>query len=411
MVNFYDILGVAKDANDSDIKKAYRKLAIQYHPDKNPDAGDKFKEISEAYQVLSDPEKRQVYDKYGEEGLKGGGGPSSAEDLFEHLFGGGFFFGGGGHPGSRGGERKKGPRKGDEVTHPLEVSLEDLYKGSVRKIRLTRSRICSDCTGTGSSKPEGVKKCTDCKGTGTRVTLTQVAPGFVQQSTARCSSCNGDGSIIDKKFSCKTCKGKKTTQEKKTLEVHIEKGMKNNQKITFPDEGDELPGIIPGDIVFVLKQKAHSLFTRQDHHLVMNKTISLSEALTGISFTIQHLDDRLLVVKSPAGKVIKPGSIQQITGAGMPRHKNPFEKGNLFIKFDVQFPDTLSANVVKSLEQALPPKPANLQGIDMSSENVEEVSLTEPESDPNTKQQNRREAYDDDEEGGGEHQHIGCNQQ
>ena len=328
--------------------------------------------------------------------MKGGaGGGPSAEDIFENFFGGGFgsFFGGRG-----GGEqRKKGPRKGEDVVHELEVSLEDLYKGSVRKIRLTRSRICAECGGIGASKQEAVKKCPDCKGTGTRVFIRQIAPGFVQQSSGKCTTCNGDGSTFDKKFQCKECKGKKTTQEKKTLEVHIEKGMKNNQQISFPDEGDELPGIVPGDIIFVLKQKSHKLFVREDSHLVMKKTVTLSEALTGVSFPVIHLDDHTLIVRSPPGEVIKPGSVKKIVGAGMPKHKNPFEKGNLYIKFEVEFPDTIPKASLSSIESALPPKQAHIEGIDLKSEHVEEVSMSDASLNFD-KESRRREAYNDEED-------------
>jgi len=404
--SYYELLGVEKGCSDADLKKAYRKLAIQYHPDKNPDAGDKFKEIAHAYQILSDPEKRSIYDRYGEEGLKGGGGGPSAEDFFDSFFGGGFgsFFGGPGGPGAK---RPRGPRKGDDVVHPLDVSLEDLYKGTIRKIRVTRTRICHECAGVGATKEDAIKKCTDCRGTGTRISLRQLGPGFVQQVQSKCTTCNGEGNIIDKKFLCKHCKGKKTTQEKKTLEVHIDKGMKNNQKITFAGEADETPGVAPGDIVFVVKQKPHKTFTREDNHLIVNKTISLTEALTGVRFAITHLDERVLIINSSPGEVIKPDSIKQVEGEGMPRYKNPFEKGNLFIKFKVEFPDTLSLGVVKSLETLLPAKPA--LGTNEMSDNIEEVTLSEP--DLQKESAKRREAYDDDDD---EHRggpSIGCAQQ
>jgi len=393
--SYYEILGVEKGCSDADLKKAYRKLAIQYHPDKNPEAGDKFKEISHAYQILSDPEKRGIYDRYGEEGLKGGGGPST-EDFFESFFQGGFgsFFNGGGG-GGPGGKRPRGPRKGEDVIHGLEVSLDELYKGTTRKIRVTRSRICHECAGVGATSEDAIKKCTDCRGTGTRISIRQLGPGFVQQVQSKCAACNGEGNIIDKKLVCKRCKGKKTTQEKRTLEVHIDKGMKNNQKITFSGEADETPGITPGDIVFVVKQKSHKTFTREDNHLVVNKTISLTEALTGVRFAITHLDGRVLIIKSAPGEVIKPDSIKQVEGEGMPRYKNPFEKGNMFIKFKVEFPDTLNLDVVKQLETLLPPKRAAPQTTEMS-DNIEEVTLTEPDFQKESAR--RREAYDDDEE-------------
>ncbi|RKP11599.1 DnaJ domain-containing protein, partial [Piptocephalis cylindrospora] len=246
----YEALGVSPDASESDLKKAYRKLALKYHPDKNPDAGDKFKEISHAYEVLSDSQKREVYDRFGEAGLSGeggmGGGGVSPEDLFAQLFGGGGggFFGGGGPGGS---SRHSGPRKGKDVGHGLKVTLEDLYKGKTSKLALQRNIICKKCDGKGG-KAGAVKSCSTCNGQGVRLTIRQMGP-MIQQVQQTCPDCRGEGEIINQKDRCKDCLGKKVISERKVLEVHVDKGMKGGQRITFTGEADQAPGTLPGDVV------------------------------------------------------------------------------------------------------------------------------------------------------------------
>lgn len=389
---YYDILGVDKSASSDDLRKAYRKLALKYHPDKNPDAGDKFKEITHAYEILSDPEKREIYDRYGEEGLKGGaggGGFGGADDIFDAFFGGGGFgFGRGG----RG--RPQGPRKTDDVQHPLQATLEELYNGAVRKIRVTRTRNCTDCDGKGATKEGAVETCTDCRGQGIKLVTKQISPVFIQQMQVKCPTCNGEGQVIDKKYKCKKCNGKKVTSEKKTLDVHIDKGMKDRQRIVFEGEADERPGMTPGDIIFIIQEKPHDVFTRQDAHLIVQKKITLSEALTGFEFEITHLDDRQLIVKSPKGEVIKPNSVKQITGQGMPRYKNPYDRGNLYVKFEVEFPDTLPADICAKLEQLFPAKP-KVESVSME---AEEVSMVEPEYEGRGGSSRRAEAYEEDDD-------------
>ena len=209
---YYDILGVSPDASESEMKKAYYKLAKVYHPDKNPDAGDKFKEISHAYEVLSDSQKRQVYDQFGEEGLsgEGRGGPHSAEDLFSHLFGGAF---GGGR------SRPSGPRKGKDMRHTLKVTLNDLYKGKVSKLALQKQVLCAGCNGLGG-KNGASSTCQGCDGRGIRVIMRQIGP-MIQQMQQTCPDCNGEGTNIAPKDRCQECHGRKVQSERKVNFINL----------------------------------------------------------------------------------------------------------------------------------------------------------------------------------------------
>jgi len=331
----YDTLGVTPDANESDIKKAYRKMAMMYHPDKNPEpeAAEKFKEVSRAYEVLSDKEKRETYDRFGEDAINGsGGGGFSAEDIFSQFFGGGFF---GGPQRGNGGRGRI--RKGEDLVHQLKVSLDDLYKGRTQKLSLQKHVLCTDCSGKGSRNPKAVTKCDTCRGTGTKITLRQIGPGMVQQLQQTCPDCKGEGEIIKEKDRCVRCKGQKIVSEKKALEVHIDKGMKDGQRITFAGEGDQAPDLIPGDIIIVITQKEHGVFKRDGENLIIEKEISLYESLCGFQFILNHLDEREVVIKN-SGSVVPPGTFKVVKGEGMPAYKNPFEKGDLIIKFNVAFP-------------------------------------------------------------------------
>lgn len=409
---FYDLLGVERDAGDAEIKKQYRKMAMQYHPDKNPnnpEAAEKFKEISTAYEILSDADKRAVYDKYGEEGLRESGGAGfSADDIFSQFFGGSFFGGGGGGGGGRGRGAPR-QRKGEDLVHPLKVTLEDLYKGKTTKLSLTKHVLCGECAGKGSKNPNAVQKCTGCRGQGVKVSLRHIAPGMVQQLQQTCPECRGEGQVIKDKDRCTKCLGQKIVQEKKVLDVHIDKGMKAGQKIVFAGEGDQAPDIIPGDIIVTLQQKEHSSFKRDGSDLLMEHPLTLVEALCGFQFFIVHLDGRVLRVKSSANEVITQGDIKSIDGEGMPTYKRPFEKGRLIIRFNVQFPKTLTPDAIKLIEKALPRPAAKKQ----PQKDVEPEDVTLATFVPNdgaSSHRHGREAYDEDDED--HHQQgVSCSQQ
>jgi len=401
---YYAMLGVDKAATPDEVKKAYRKMAIKNHPDKGGDP-EKFKEISQAYDVLSDPEKREIYDQYGEdaikEGMGGGGGHGGVNpfDIFESFFGGG---GGGGR--SRGGGR----RKGEDVAHPIKVTLEDLYKGNTKKLSLSKNVICTQCKGVGS-KSGNTGRCNGCQGTGMKVTIRQIGPGMVQQMQSVCPECRGNGQVIQEKDKCPQCRGNKVIQEKKILEVNIEKGMTHGQKITFQGEADEAPDTLPGDVILILQQKEHPVFKRKGNDLFIEKEITLTEALCGYKFTVDHLDGRQLLVSSNSGEIVKPGAFKCIFDEGMVDWNRSFEKGKMFIHFKLKFPESgdIADDDIEVLERVLgarvPPT------VDM--ENCEEVTAHDVDMEQEIRQQQQRaqEAYDEDEDGG--QQRVQCAQQ
>lgn len=225
------------------------------------------------------------------------------QDLFSQLFGGGF--GGGGSFFSGGGSRSQGVRKTKDLVHRVHVSLEDLYKGKTTKLALTRNLICSKCKGKGG-KEGAVRTCPSCNGRGIKLTIRQMGP-MVQQIQSPCDDCGGQGEVINAKDRCTQCKGKKVLPEKKFLEVHIDKGMKGGQTVTFRGESDQSPSAEPGDVLIVIEEKPHDRFRRQENDLVTEIEVDLLTALAGGQFAIKHLDDRALIVKLEPGEIIKNG--------------------------------------------------------------------------------------------------------
>jgi len=394
---YYEVLGVSKSASQDELKKAYKKAAIKNHPDKGGDP-EKFKELAHAYEVLNDPEKREIYDQYGEDALKegmgGGGPPHSPFDIFESFFGGGAFGGGGS-------SRVRRQKHGEDVVHTLKVSLDDLYNGTTKKLSLSRNSLCQKCKGKGSKS--GVSgRCYGCQGTGMKITTRQIGLGMIQQMQHVCPECRGSGEVISERDKCPQCKGNKVTQEKKVLEVHVEKGMQHGQKIVFEGQADEAPDTITGDIVFVLQLKEHPKFKRKSDDLYVEHTLNLTEALCGFQFALTHLDGRQLLIKSNPGEIIKPGQYKAINDEGMPHHQRPFIKGRLYIHFNVEFPDSgiISPEQCRNLETILPPRPSKHQ-TDMELDDCEETTLHDVniEDEMRRKQQQQQyEAYDEDDE-------------
>lgn len=256
-------------------------------------------------------------------------------------------------------------------------------------------------------------KCSGCQGAGMKVTIRQLGPGMIQQMQHPCSECKGTGETISDRDRCPQCKGEKVVPEKKVLEVVVEKGMHNGRKITFSGAADEAPDTVTGDIVFVLQQKEHPKFKRKHDDLFVEHTLSLTEALCGFQFILTHLDGRQLVIKSKPGEVIKPDQYKAIDDEGMPIHQHPFMRGKLYIHFTVEFPESLSPEQVKALEEILPPRPQS-QLTDMELDECEETTLHDVniEEEMRRKQaQVQQEAYDEDEDMHGGAQRVQCAQQ
>lgn len=387
---YYDILKISPNATQEEIKKAYRKLALMHHPDKDGSDGEKFKEISQAFEVLGDPKKRQIYDEHGEQAIKEGAGPGSFHspmDIFEMVFGGNL-------------GRSRGPARGKDTVYELPVKLEDLYTGAVRKLAINRNNLCPKCDGRGG-KVGAVQTCRTCNGTGVETRIQQLGIGYFQQLQSTCSTCRGRREVIDPKNSCKHCEGCKVVREKKIVEVHIDPGMVNGKAIRFTGEGDREPGVEPGDIVIMINEQQHDRFVRRSSDLICTMQLGLNEAICGFQRTIETLDKRTLVLTSKPGEVIKNNEYREIAGEGMPQYKNPFEKGKLIVRFQVVFPpdNFLPPELLEKLRSLLPP-PTRCDPI---SPDAEEVVLHpfDPEHDSRQRRDaGRSEAYDDDDEGG-----------
>jgi len=314
------------------------------------------------------------------------------------------FFNGGGGPGGR----NRGPRKGKDVVHQQGVTLENLYNGCCKKLSLQKKVLCSKCDGSGvqpefADRRDVIQTCATCRGQGMVIKTRQIGPGMMQQMQSVCPKCNGEGQTMNHKYTCKSCNGNKTTKERKILEIHVEKGMEEGHKITFRGEGDQEPDVEPGDVVIVLIEKKHDVFQRKDQELIMEMEIDLVDALCGFKRSVNTLDDREIIVTAIPGEIIKHGDVKMIRGEGMPYRGNPFEKGNLIIKFNVNFPTATWANSVDMDKlRGLLPAPT-VPEAEMH-DDAEEVMIEDFQ--PNT---NRGQAYDDsDDEGAQGGQRVQC---
>lgn len=346
-------------------------MAMKYHPDKNPGdkgAEEKFKEVAEAYEVLSDSEKRSLYDKFGEAGLKDRGGfGGDPSDIFSSFFGFGGGFGGGG---------SRGPQRTKDMVDVIECTLEELYNGTKRKKEITRNVLCKTCKGSGTKDGKKAPECSSCKGQGVKIQIRQLGPSTFQQMQMVCPDCNGEKSTLRPENTCTACSGKKVMRETKVLEVEIDKGMMDDSKITFTGLSNESPDATAGDVIFVVRELPHHLFKRggrRPHDLIIEQDITLVDSLCGFEFTIPHLDDRILYVRCE--DIIKPNDLKEIRDEGMPIKSRVWDKGSLFIQFNVVFPDKLSAEHIQKLKalglQTLPKVTKNDSFVEVSLYDVE----------------------------------------
>jgi DnaJ family protein A protein 2 len=380
----YDVLGVSPDATSAQLKQAYHTAVRTTHPDKVPEAereeaSVRFKEVQSAYDVLREPDMRAEYDELGmmegRAGHGGHGGGMDMDDLFAQMFGAAGM-GMGGPPGRH--PYRRQPKK-EDVEHTYPVSLEDLYKGKSTKMKGTRNKICPHCHGSGCRSNHKPSKCPSCDGKGSKTASMMVGPGMYSQQQVECPSCSGSGETIRDKDQCRKCKGTKVVDELKIMEVFIDRGMRNGERIVLKGQADEVPGAEAGDVIITLEEKEHAVFERLGHDLKAPLRISLAEALTGFSrVVLVHLDGRRLKYTSRPGKVLRPGQVLVVKGEGMPLGKRRDGFGDLYLTLDIAFPkDNFMADAGKLAQLAalLPQQAEPIPGLsekNMSLEDVEE---------------------------------------
>ncbi len=333
--DYYEVLGVSRTASGDEIKKAYRKLAMKFHPDRNPgdkEAEDRFKEAAEAYEVLRDQEKRQIYDRYGHEGLEGTGfqGFSGFEDIFT-SFGDIFedFFGFGTR---RRGQRRS--RQGNSLRYDLEITLEEAFSGKEEEIVFQKETLCETCSGSGLRPGSEAQVCSTCQGRG-QVVRSQ---GFFQISTP-CPTCHGEGRIVTDP--CEACQGQGRIRAERKITLKIPPGMDHGSQLRLRGEGEPGEhGGPPGDLFVVIHVRKHDFFTREGEHLFCEIPISFAQAALGDSVDIPVLgEEKAEDLDIPKGT--QPGDVLTIHGAGMPRLRSQ-RRGDLFVKMNVKIPKRLS---------------------------------------------------------------------
>ncbi len=342
--DYYEILEVDKKASTDEIKSAYRKLAMQYHPDKNksPDAEEKFKEISESYAVLSDQNKRQQYDQFGHAGIDM---RYSQEDIFrgvdfEDLFQG---FGSGSSGRGRGGifdilfgGQREGPRKGSDILYELSINLEDAAFGKAVELEVPRTETCDTCHGSGAKPGTSPKQCSSCRGSG-QVNRTQNTPFGRFMTTSTCGTCHGTGTIIDSP--CSTCHGSGNVRRRRKIEVKIPPGVDTGSRLRVTGEGEAgEKGGPTGDLYVEMNMRPHNVFTRNENDIVMEATISFTQAALGDDIIVPTLDGKA-EMKIPPGT--QNGNVFRLKGKGIPGLYNS-GKGDELVRIKVVVPTKLT---------------------------------------------------------------------
>lgn len=356
--DYYEVLEVSKNATADEIKKAYRKKAIQYHPDKNPGdktAEEKFKEAAEAYGVLSDPDKRAKYDQFGFDGLNNAGGfgggfsgqGMSMDDIFSmfgDIFGGGGFggFGGFGSARSSRGERKF---KGADVRIKVSLTLEEINSGVTKKFKVKKQVPCTHCSGSGAENGSGTQTCPDCHGTGT-VTRTQNSIFGMVQTQSVCPRCNGQGHIIKDK--CRVCNGEGTVFGEEIVEVNIPAGVADGMQLAVSGKGNAgRNNGYPGDLLILIEEQQHPELIRDENDLIYNLLLTVPEAALGGAVQIPTLDGAVKVKIEPG---TQPGKVLRLRGKGLPvLHSG--RRGDLLVNISVYIPESLSRDEKSAIEK------------------------------------------------------------
>ncbi len=356
--DYYEVLEVSRDADGSVIKKAYRRLAIKYHPDKNPgdpEAEEKFKEAAEAYEVLSDPQKRQRYDAYGHAGVDHGGhsGGWTMEDIFAQF---GDVFGGGGSPFESffGGRRSgNGPQRGKHIRIKLKLTLEEIETGVVKKVKLKKEHACSSCHGSGARSSGDVTTCSTCRGSGY---VAQIRDTFLgrMQTTSTCPSCNGSGQTI--RAVCDTCRGSGVELKESIVQIEIPAGVEDGMQLSMRGQGHAgKKGGPAGDLLIEIQEKEHPIYQRDENDLYMDLVVNFAEAALGVKKVIPTLHSQVSI-KIPSGT--QSGTIMTLKGKGLPSVRG-YGRGNLHVRVKVWTPTKLSAE-----ERALIEKMQEMEGFE-----------------------------------------------
>lgn len=348
--DYYEVLGVAKTATDDEIKKAYRTLAKKYHPDLNggdKDCEAKFKEVNEAYEVLSDPQKRARYDQFGHEDPRAGGAGGGYGD-FTGGFGGGFddifsaFFGGGF---GGGGQRARGPQRGDDLRYDLTITFEEAAFGCEKEINVTRDENCEECGGTGARKGTQPTQCPTCHGTGQVQSFVNTPIGRVSNVRV-CEACHGQGTIINDP--CPKCSGRGRVRRNRKITIKIPAGIDNGMQIPLRKQGEPgLRGGENGDLYIFVTVKPHKLFTRENYDLYCDVTVSFTQAALGGEIDVPTLNG---MIKHNLPEGTQPGTVIRLRGQGIQNLRGA-GKGDLYIKVNVEIPRKLTDKQKELLRQ------------------------------------------------------------
>jgi len=352
--DYYEILGVDKNADDATIKKAYRKKALEYHPDKNPgdkEAEEKFKEAAEAYEVLSDKEKRQRYDQFGHAGVDGaagggfGGHGMTMDDIFEHfgdIFGG-FGFGGGMRGG--GGGRRRRVNRGSNIRIRVKLTLKEVAHGVEKKVKVNKYVACSACNGTGAEHGSSYSTCSTCGGTGQVTRVQQTFLGHMQ-TTSTCPACGGEGQVITRK--CTACQGNGIVRGEEVISINIPPGVEDGMQLSVSGKGNAAArGGINGDLLVLIEVIPDMDLVREGQDLHYTKYISIPEAVLGTSIEVPTVDGKAKI-KIPAGT--QPGKVFRLKGKGLPSVEY-HGVGDLLVSINVWVPQNLTSSELRMMEE------------------------------------------------------------